>query len=175
MRFVEVWELHYKYVHRRCVAFMRGDYDAADEACSRTAVQAFRKWRTDFSDAEHAKAWLLTIARNSCIDVYRERRKRHEISLDHHAADLPSSALMFAATHDPERQYAAREQSRLARACIEELPPLLRQAATLHFVSEMPYVEVARRLGITEVNARKRIQQARQRLRSAIDNGSLRR
>ena len=176
MRFVEVWELHSETVRQFCVIRMQGRRDDADEAFSRTAVRAFRKWHGEFSDAEHAKAWLLLVARHVCIDLYRERLSRREVSLDSGADDFhgDTSAFALPSSRGPEDEYVGREQGRLARACIEELPPLLRDAATLYFVGEMPYGEVARQLGITEVNVRKRIQQARERLRDAIRTSSAR-
>jgi RNA polymerase sigma factor (sigma-70 family) len=169
VRFVEMWELHNDVLYRRCVSLMRGDREAAEEAYSRTAVQAFVKWRRDLRDGDHARAWLLTIARNACVDIYRERRKRAEVSIDQWS-DV-SAAGPSQATLDPERSYAAIEQSRLVRASIAALPQRLRAAATLHFLRDMPYRDIAQRLGITEATARKRIQQVRERLRSAVRAG----
>jgi RNA polymerase sigma factor (sigma-70 family) len=176
VRFAEVWERHNDIVHRRCVKLMGGCRDEADEAYSRTAVQALQKWRDDFGDLEHAKAWLLTVARNVCMDIYRERRSRREISLDSDTTEgrPEGAAFVLPILQHPEDQYVEREQGRLMRTYIDELPPLLRCTATLYFVREMSYGDVARHLGITEVNVRKRIQQARERLRSAIRASSAR-
>lgn len=155
---------------------MSGRRDEADEAYSRTAVQALQKWPDDLRDVEHAKAWLLAVARNICMDLYRERRRSREISLDSDVDETQGDRAVFAlpVLPGPEDQYVEREQGLLLRACIDQLPPLLRHTATLHFVGEMPYGDVARQLGITEVNVRKRIQQARERLRAAVRTSSAR-
>ena len=172
MRFADVWELHHDMLHRRCVTWMRGHRDDADEAYGRTAVHALQGWPGDdfFNDANHAKAWLLTVARNVCWDLFRERKKRREVSLDSEVDESRGGRVTFAFASflHPEEQYAQREQRRILHASILHLPPLLRDAATLHYLRDMPYSDVARHLGITEANVRKRIQQVRERLRNAV-------
>ena len=172
MRFADVWELHNDMLHRRCVTWMHGHRDDADEAYSRTAMQALQGWPGDdfFNDGNHAKAWLLTVARNVCWDLYRERKKRREVSLESEVDETRGGriTILFATFPHPEQQYVEREQRRILRVSMNHLPPLLRDTAMLHFLRDMPYRDVARHLGITEANVRKRIQQAREQLRIAV-------
>jgi len=157
-------------VHRSCVFWMRGRRDDADEAHSRTAVIAFQKWPADIVDSDHAKAWLLTVARNACVDLFRERRSRREISLDTEVGNLEEESVLGSVglTAGPEDSYFAREQRLRLLACLRQLPFRLRRPAELYFVHEFPYRDVARHLEISEVSVRKRIQQARDVLRRAV-------
>lgn len=164
--FLDAWEAHHESIHRRCLTWLAGRRDEADEAYSRTAVQAFQNW-PELRDCAHAKAWLLAVARNVCMDLHRERRRNREISLDDVSGELGDAALSHAA--DPERVYVAREQRRHLHRSLQQLPARLRVTAELHFLREMRYRDVARELGISEMNVRKRIQKAKELLRVAID------
>ncbi|MFM7438653.1 MAG: RNA polymerase sigma factor [Snowella sp.] len=48
------------------------------------------------------------------------------------------------------------------------MPKSLRQAFTLRCVEELSYPEIAQHLEITEANARKRVEQARAKLRKSL-------
>lgn len=167
VRFIDVWERHQQVVYRRCVAWVGGRRDDADEALSRTAIQAIQKWPRHIEDVEHAKAWLLTVARNICVDLHRERSRKREVSLDTEFDEMQDGRPL-PGVPGPEDAYVERERRRRLIACIDALPMRLRQTAKLHFLREMAYRDVARALGISEVNVRKRIQHARDLLRSAI-------
>ena len=56
----------------------------------------------------------------------------------------------------------------LGRAIIK-LPVMYRDIITLKFVYEFTYQEIADSLGITEVNARKRIERAKQKIRDQLE------
>ncbi len=170
VQFVEAWEANYPIVFRVCLAKLGGSRDDAEEAYSRVAVQAFQKWPLRLHDSEHATAWLLTVARNVCMDLHRERRRNREVSLDT-SVEVLAENLTFAspARFDPEQMLVAEERWRRVRVCLRRLPSRLRVATEMHFFRDMPYGDVARELGISEVNVRKRIQQARVLLRHGID------
>ena len=54
------------------------------------------------------------------------------------------------------------------RGAIEALPRPLRMVAEMRFVQELEYDVIAERMSITEANARKRVQQARELLRPRL-------
>ena len=66
-------------------------------------------------------------------------------------------------------QYAiALETEETVEQAIQKLPFLLRQAFILRCIEELSYPEIAQRLEITEANARKRVEQARAKLRKSL-------
>jgi RNA polymerase sigma-70 factor, ECF subfamily len=70
----ELQQLYRSYgpaVRARCRAIC-GNHADADEALQETFVKAWRK-RANF-DGRHPLAWLMTIARNTSLDVLRRRR-----------------------------------------------------------------------------------------------------
>lgn len=165
--FIEAWEAHHRTVHRRCL-ILTGSLDDADEAYSRTAVNAFQNWPGDIDTLDQAWRWLAVVARNVCTDLFRERSRRREISLDAEIASAGDAAEAIGVSADVEDDYLAREQMHRVLQCLRQLPRRLRRPAELHFVGELPYRDVARHLEISEVNVRKRIQQAKEVLRRAV-------
>jgi RNA polymerase sigma-70 factor (ECF subfamily) len=168
--FAALWELHQEVVYQGCLSWTGGRRDDADEAFGRVALHALQKYPHRFRDAQHARAWLLTLARNVCMDLHRQRNRRKEVSLE--GAPHESRPLELPAAADPESNLLAREAGLRFRAAMAVLPPRLRRPAALHFVGEMRYRDIARQLGISEVAVRKQMQQARDLLRAAAASGA---
>jgi RNA polymerase sigma factor (sigma-70 family) len=163
--FSEIWNLHHRAVFRGCLAWMAGRRDDADEAYGRVAMRALERCPPSFRDAEHARAWLLTLTRNVCMDIHRERRREREVSIDEEPHTEPT------VTGDPESSYLLGERDRQLRTLVRRLPTHLRRTVELHVFREMKYDEVARELGISVVNVRKRMQEVRRRMRDGIELG----
>jgi RNA polymerase sigma-70 factor (ECF subfamily) len=66
---------HEERVRRFCSATL-GDGPLGDDAAQETFIKAFRAIR-GFKGECSLKTWLLRIARNQCIDLARERGRRH--------------------------------------------------------------------------------------------------
>ena len=157
-----VWELHSAEVRKYCLRLMGGDHSDAEEAFSRTALRAFKYYR----EILEPRAWFFKAAHNSCIDIYRERKRRAEESLTNvELVVIPQEAWGGGSSPgDPERDLLQRELESFVEHWVEGLPdPLLqvyqRRAAGL----EDPHI--AAQLGISQTNVRKRAQLARNRLR----------
>lgn len=138
--------------------------DDADDVCQHVALRAFQRERP-FHDCEHARAWAMTVAKNACRDLFRRRKRSHELNLDDETwNEMPA---IERAHRDPEAALLTKELDALLRTSVRMLPPLLRDAAALHFLDGQPHESVATHLHITVANARKRIQNARMLLRNA--------
>jgi RNA polymerase sigma-70 factor (ECF subfamily) len=163
--FIHIWDRNHSAVYRACVGWLGRDRDQADEAYGRAAIQAFTNWPAPFRDDSHARAWLLTLARNVCMDLHRERRRRGELSLD----DDGGLAYSIAdAAPDPETMLLQRERERLLDRAIDALPPILFAVADPLLRANRTYGQIARELGIREVTARKRMEQARKCLQRLV-------
>ena len=124
-----------------CLAYTRNRHDAED-AMQDAFVKAFRNLHT-LRDANQVRAWLLQIARRTCIDHQRRRRP---------TAPIPEEV----AAAVPEK--AAAED--LHRA-IARLPEEYRETITLYYLDGRSCAAVGQSLGITEAAVRQRLVRAR--------------
>lgn len=114
--------------------------DAVQEAFTRLWKHA-ENWRPEAS----VKTWLLTIARNVCLDIIRKRRndtkKHYELYKDHLAS--PDNPL-----ENGERPLIRKETERLVRTALFLLPERQREAVTLVYYSGIQNIEAARIMGL---------------------------
>lgn len=112
------------------------------------------------------KHFLFQVARNLMID--RSRRK-NVVSFDSFAdfdgieadGDKP----------DVEQSMAARQEARLLRAAIGELPPRCREVVTLRKIEGHSQREVARKMGITEDTVERHVANGIRHLRKLLHPG----
>jgi RNA polymerase sigma-70 factor (ECF subfamily) len=151
------------------VFFVRRTFDAelAMDLTAETYAQAWRGWaRVRPGGSEETRAWLFTIARRQ-LSRYRRRGRVEQRALLKLGIASPS---LDAA--DVAEIHAAADLSELREALRAELASLTseqRDALQLRVVEELPYVVVARRLGISETNARARVSRGLRALARALD------
>ena len=165
--FGEFWSRHREAARRRCLFLMKGRTEDAEEALSRVALAALRHALAEPRLLLNERAWVMRLAANACFDLYREQKRRRETSLEELAVAPRDAASL--ACESPEQACLEAELQCYLRGCIEALPARLRASAWLRLLEEASYPEIARVLGITQDNARKRVQEARSILRRAID------
>lgn len=162
-RFAEAWASFAPRLARLCRRWS-GTIDAADEAFSRTALVAFEHYLRRRPQLRNADAWLTSIARNVCIDLYRERRRdRLVLVSDHDWWDTQGETRLATS----EERMLASERVRLAHIAMKRLPARMKQAVSL-LGRAATHEELASLLGITPVNARKRVEQGRRLLLQEI-------
>lgn len=148
------------------------DADAAD-ALQETFLQVFRRLGS-FRNESRFSTWLYRVATNAALMQRRARARRPVESLeaflprfdtDGRHAETPA-ALQVAARADEliDRRALAEK----ARAGIERLPDLLREAFVLRDLEEMPTAEVAEVLGVEPATIRQRVHRARLMLRGYL-------
>ena len=106
-------------------------------------------------DVEHAKPWLLGIARNKCADYYRRQYRSSELPL----VQAEHIAVM------PARLGIARDS--LVQDTLEKLRPQDQQILRLFYWQELPQQEIARRLDLPLGTVKSRLHHARERFRAA--------
>lgn len=163
-------------------AFRQGDVKAFEELVRRyqRAVLAIaRRFARDEDDAEDLaqrafinaseraggwrggsfKSWLFRIvvnlAKNHLRDISRFERSDTEHEPEPSAPDA----------HDRLEQ---RERQRALRDAVAKLPRRQREVLLLRIDADMPFADVARTLGITEVNAKVNFHHAVQRLKQRL-------
>ena len=124
------------------------DPQAAEDAVQETYITYMRK-APPFSDSEHEKAWLLTVAANKCRDMLRYR-KRHitepESVLDTLVQDSESSYILEA---------------------LMILPDKFRIVLTLHYIDGYKVEEIAGMIGKSASAVKMRLQKGRKLLKEA--------
>ncbi len=141
-------------VYRFCLRMLRNDQDARD-ATQDTLLKVMRnlhrydaRWR--FS------TWVFGIARNTCIDEYR-RRKR--------VAPAPAREVQDHRPLPSDNVDRSMRASRL-HAALDELPELYREVLVLYHFQHLKYREIAELLDIPIGTVMNRIFRARKKLRA---------
>lgn len=113
------------------------------------------------------RAWLYRLVHNICMDLHRaaRRHERYLVPLDGEPDELP---LQPEAVASAEELWLEGERLAELERRVAELPDSLRQPFTMRFEDGRPYRKIAEALGLTESNARKRVQLACDRLRAAL-------
>jgi RNA polymerase sigma factor (sigma-70 family) len=142
-------EEHADAVYRFAVASVgRGE---AEDVFQETFLAALRAYPR-LLPASNLRSWVLTIAHRKALDTHRSRRRRPE-PVD----EVPEQAARFEDDGDPGVWRRVRG-----------LPPKQREAVVLRFVGDLPYHDVARTMGTTEVAARQNVRLALRRLREEL-------
>ncbi len=115
------------------------------------------------AEARNPGAWMERVGRNAAIDRWRVAQRR---------AELASAIEPPAAPVDPEAALLGRERRGLVRRALAALPRPQRRAALARFHADLPYEEVAARVGAPAITARTRVHRALATLRVRL--GSLR-
>jgi RNA polymerase sigma factor (sigma-70 family) len=140
--------------------------ESAADLTAETFATAFCARRRYRDTGTAAIAWVLGIARHLLVDSIRneriEDRARRRLGLER--VELDDDALR----RIEELADLASVRERLD-AALAELPPDSAEAVRLRVDAELPYAEVARRLGCTEGAARVRVARALTKLADALE------
>jgi RNA polymerase sigma-70 factor (ECF subfamily) len=144
------------------------------DLCSSTTLAALES-RADYDeDKGSVQAWMFGIARHQ-LAMWHRRERAHSRALRRLALleridtsrgiDIDASPDMLTRAIDRMDSRASWEAARVDLAC---LPEGLRQTLYLRVVEQLPYAEVARRVGCTEGAARVRVMRSLRSLRASL-------
>lgn len=104
------------------------------------------------------EAYSYTLIRNVCIDKLRRARKTVQPeSMEEDSGDDP-----------PDKILAEKEALRKTMQHIESLPDKQREIVKMRIFEELEYDEIAKKLGISEINTRVQLSLARKTLKSKM-------
>lgn len=142
-------------------------YILENEADAWDAVQDLylKLWtaRDSLDDVSNPLAYSIRILRNQCLDRLRRARVRRSEDLD---------ALEQADTGPADGGLSGKEDLARVRKYIGQLPDRQREVLTLRVLEELEYDEIARRMGISQVNVRVTLTIARKTLRQKMEKAS---
>ncbi len=135
-------------LYRIALGMLRDVHEAEDAV--QEAMLRHLRYSGRFRDADHERAWLITVTMNLCRDMLRRRERRAALPLDA-AADLPADA--------PGSDILAD---------LDALPVASRQILVLHYLEGYSVREAAALLGISESAAKMRLKAGRDRLKAQV-------
>jgi RNA polymerase sigma-70 factor (ECF subfamily) len=142
------------------------DPEAAVDILAETFASAFEA-RAEFrgEDPRSERAWLFAIARNQLADHFRSEQAHGSAvrRLGIERRELTDTE------YDRIEELARTQELRdLVADQVERLPAEQQDAVRLRLIDELPYAEVAERLGITQQAARARVSRGLRTLRAAV-------
>lgn len=129
--------------------------DDAEDCLQETLLAALRGYPR-LANGDNLRAWLYTIAHRKAIDLGRRRARRRADGLDELDGRQP-----VVEPAEPADDALWRE--------VRALPPQQRAAVVHRFVFDLPYVEVARRMGCSEDAARQSVRAGLLKLRGRVE------
>ncbi|MFT4627623.1 MAG: RNA polymerase sigma-70 factor (ECF subfamily) [Myxococcota bacterium] len=137
---------------------MLGNDEDARDATQDTMVKVLRNLHR-YDPTRPFSSWAFGIARNTCIDEHRKRRRR--------AWDEPGEVVDRSPS--PLQHVARSERADHLLASLETLPPMYREVLVLYHFEHLKYVEIAEILGVPLGTVMNRIFRARRKLRTIYE------
>ena len=132
-------------LYRTCLLMLKNTTDA-DDVVEDTYITYMQK-SPEFSDSEHEKAWLITVASNKCRNMLRYKKRHHT---------EPESAL-DTLVQDDEKYYILE--------CLMSLPDKFRIVLALHYVDGYKVDEISKIIVKSVSAVKMRLQKGRELLK----------
>lgn len=164
--FGELYQTHYRQVRGLCRQLL-GTAERAEDAAQEAFLRAYRSFER-YDASQSFAAWIMSIARNHCLDLLRRRSKE--------AALFGSEADEVAAAESPDTDgFSATltaERAAGVNAAVAKLPERYRVPLALAYYADADYDEIATALGITRTHVGVLLCRAKQRLRELLAEGT---
>jgi RNA polymerase sigma factor (sigma-70 family) len=159
--FDDVYATHAASVYRFCLSQL-GDADTAADLTHDAFIKAFAAYKRVRPDSASIRTWLLSIARNCCIDRHRQNG-RWRLLFRHlqQSRDRPI---------DVEKLVHDRAELQRVNAAIGKLDSRDRDLIGLRVAADLSYREVAGVLGISEQVAKVATFRALKKLRLKLED-----
>jgi RNA polymerase sigma-70 factor (ECF subfamily) len=144
---------------------LTGEDAAAQDLVQDTMLRALRGW-AGFLPGSNARAWLVTILRNTFINDYR-RRKREPALLELDGGS-PHAIYDAVADSDPEGTFFSRIVDARVLAAVDALPAEFREVLVLSDMEGLGYAEIAAALDIPLGTLKSRLFRARRLLQREL-------
>ncbi len=150
----ELWEEHRDRVYRYLLR-LTGEPDTAEDLTQETFLQAFRDLGRSHTAATNTHAWVMRLATNRAMDLFRRRRLIKWIPFlpDHHGGVAEDSAESLA-------------QRDLVAAALRKLAPDAAAILLLRDAEGFSGPEIAAMLDLEQAAVRKRLSRAREAFRT---------
>lgn len=166
--FWSLWELYRDYLYYRCLGWMDGNHNDAEEVMSLASLKAWDKLPNYAQNITNLKGWLHRFTHNLCIDIHRQRKYQARGVENVEAIPGEHLELVINNSNYSESSLLQQELKIYLRYGIDSLSSRLRAPLILSYYQDMSYADIAQQLAISEDNVAKRIQQAKQILKQRL-------
>lgn len=178
--FLRIWEQHRDRLYGRALRWTRGQQELSEEILAQARLRAYEYFIRQPTQINKPGAWLYRITQNCFHDLYQQITRR-EIPLsdvdwagetDECSARKLSpefTGAVIGRSLGPENSIMDLELRQSVHQALQHLPPRLLGPVLLHMYEELTGPEIAEQLRINEATVRKRLQEARTRLRPLLD------
>ena len=151
----------------RLAHWLTGNRTDAEDVVQDASLRAFRAIRS-FTGGS-ARAWLLTIVRNTAYSWLRKNRPAAVVTVeDLEAVELAQANQGDPDAETPEAAFIARADAEQLRAAIAALPPPFRETLVLRDIEGLDYREIAQATEVPIGTVMSRLARARRRLTATI-------
>lgn len=166
--FWAAWNTHREYLFRLSMIWMNISAADAEDAFADATLRAYEKYAAHAAHISNERAWFARLLHNICIDRHRANRRLGNLCDKVKEVSDIEMAMLETRQLTPEGRLLNRELGARLRAAIDDLPQRLRAPVILRLVQGEEYDDIARQLGISNDNVRKRVQQGRAILRDKL-------
>lgn len=156
-KFINLLEEHQNIAHKICRMYTY-DADAHKDLFQEITVQLWKAY-PKFREESKFSTWMYRVALNTAITLFR-KKKRGIQTLPWENFDFKISAEGYDSTLD--------DNLKLMYAAIRELNDI-DKALVLLYLEEKPYTEISETLGISEVNARVKMNRVKTKLKTILN------
>jgi RNA polymerase sigma-70 factor (ECF subfamily) len=160
--FAELYTAHYRQVRGLCRQLL-GSTDRAEDAAQEAFARAYRAFAS-YDPAQPFAGWVMSIARNYCMDLLRRRSK--EVTL--FGSEAEEAAAAEAPGVDGLGAALTQERATAVNAAVAKLPERYRVPLALAYYSDADYDDIAKTLGITRNHVGVLLCRAKQLLRQSL-------
>jgi RNA polymerase sigma-70 factor (ECF subfamily) len=149
-------------IYGLCLRLLRSEAEAT-EVAQETFLKAYQNLER-FEDGRPFDLWVLTIARNLCLDILRRRQKVQTEDVEPHAPSL--------ASHEPSSEQKAidRQQRQTLEEAMATLSDDDREVLALYYVQKRTTKEIAVIMGVAPGTIMARLFRAREKLRGKMND-----
>lgn len=156
--FVSLLEENQNIVHKICRLYTN-DQDSHNDLFQEITIQLWKAYPKFRGDAKFS-TWMYRVGLNTAITLYR-KGKRSIKTQDY------DSVMFRIASEDYDN--TVEEQLKLMYAAIKQLNDI-DKALVFLYLEDKPYVEIAETLGISEVNARVKMNRVKKKLKELLNS-----
>ncbi len=157
-KFVEELEKNQNIVHKICRLYTN-DQDSHNDLFQEITIQLWKAYPNFRGDAKFS-TWMYRVALNTAITLYRKSKKRIKTE--------DYDRVMFKIASE-DYDNTIEEQLKLMYAAVKQLNDI-DKALVFLYLEDKPYSEISETLGISEVNARVKMNRVKGKLKQLLNS-----
>lgn len=163
----ELYNDHFNHVVNHIKGRAGLSHNNAEDLAQEVFIKIYQKW--DFYDPEKSKitTWLINITNNTLIDNHR-KRKLHTVAMSNFVDDDGTMFIHPVAKGNPSSKMINNENINILKWYISQLSKPVCEVATMHFIEQLEYNEIADILDIPYNTVKVRLMRARKILKSKL-------